>query len=197
MQEFDKYKGLFAEQGGFDIPANYNLGVAFKATPALTVAFDYQRIEYNKVASVGNPSNQPNCNPLTNFPTGPGVGPDCLGASGSSIGFGWQDVDVFKLGVEYQWDSRLLLRAGYNHSDNPIEARDVTFNILAPGVIEDHLTLGFTYTLQGGSEITMAYMHAFSNSVSGPATNPYFNVGGTETLEMSENSLGIAWGKKF
>jgi len=197
MQEFDKYRGLFAEQGGFDIPENYSLGVAFKATPALTVALDYQRINYNKVASVGNPSNQPNCNPFVNFPTGPGVGPDCLGASGSSIGFGWQNVDAIKLGVEYQWDSRLLLRAGYNHSDNPIQARDVTFNILAPGVIEDHLTLGFTYTLQGGSEITMAYMHAFKNSVSGPATNPYFNVGGTETLEMSEDSLGIAWGKKF
>jgi long-chain fatty acid transport protein len=73
----------------------------------------------------------------------------------------------------------------------------VTFNILAPGVIEEHLTLGFTYALQGGSEITMAYMHAFKNSFSGPATNPYFNVGGTETLEMSEDSLGIAWGKKF
>jgi long-chain fatty acid transport protein len=197
MQEFDKYKGLFAEQGDFDIPENYNLGLAFKAMPALTIALDYQRINYNKVKSVGNPSNQPNCNPLTNFPTGPGVGPDCLGASGSSIGFGWQNVNVIKLGVEYQWDSRLLLRAGYNHSDNPIEARDVTFNILAPGVIEDHLTLGFTYALQGGSEITMAYMHAFKNSVSGPATNPYFNVGGTETIELSEDSLGIAWGMRF
>jgi long-chain fatty acid transport protein len=195
MQEFDKYRGLFAEQGGFDIPENYSLGVAFKATPGLTIALDYQRILYNKVASVGNPSNQPGCAPT--LPAGPGVGAGCLGASGASIGFGWQNVDVFKLGVEYQWDSRLLLRAGYNHSDNPIEARDVTFNILAPGVVEDHLTLGFTYALQGGSEITMAYMHAFKNSVSGPATNPYFNVGGTETLEMSEDSLGIAWGKKF
>lgn len=185
MQEFDKYRGLFAEQGGFDIPENYNLGVAFKATPALTIALDYQRINYNKVPSVGNPSNVP------------GVGASALGASGSSIGFGWQNVDAFKLGVEYQWDSRLLLRAGYNHSDNPIEARDVTFNILAPGVIEDHLTLGFTYALQGGSEITMAYMHAFKNSVSGPASNPNFPVGGTETIELSEDSLGIAWGKKF
>jgi long-chain fatty acid transport protein len=195
MQEFDKYRGLFAEQGGFDIPENYSLGVAFKATPALTVAADYQRINYNKVASVGNPSNQPGCAPT--MPAGPGVGAACLGASGSSIGFGWQNVNAIKLGIEYQWDSRLLLRAGYNHSDNPIEARDVTFNVLAPGVIEDHLTLGFTYTLRGGSEVTMAYMHAFNNSVSGPATNPYFNVGGTETLEMSEDSLGIAWGKKF
>jgi long-chain fatty acid transport protein len=195
MGEFDKYKGLFAERGGFDIPENWNLGVAFKATPKLTVAADYQRINYSGVASVGNPSNQGGCAPT--FPAGPGVGAGCLGASGSSIGFGWQDVNVIKLGVEYRWDSRLTLRAGYNRSDNPIQARDVTFNILAPGVVRDHVTAGFTYTLQGGSEITVAYMHAFEDSVSGPATNPYFNVGGTETLTMSENSLGVAWGWKF
>jgi long-chain fatty acid transport protein len=197
MSEFDKYKGLFAEQGDFDIPENYNVGVAFKATPKLTIAADYQRILYNKVKSVGNPSTQPNCNPMVNFPTGPGVGPDCLGASGSSIGFGWQNVDAWKIGVEYQWSPSLTLRAGYNKSDNPITARDVTFNILAPGVIEEHVTLGFTYSIGKTTELTMAYMHAFENSVSGPANNPYSNVGGTETLTMSEDSLGIALGWKF
>ena len=31
MDKFDKYKGLFAEQGDFDIPENFNLGVAWKA----------------------------------------------------------------------------------------------------------------------------------------------------------------------
>jgi len=195
MGEFDKYKGLFAEQGGFDIPENYSLGVAFKPSDKLTIAADYQRINYNKVNSVGNPSNQPGCMPT--MPAGPGVGAACLGASSSSIGFGWDNIDVWKLGVEYQWNQRLTLRGGYNHSDNPIQARDVTFNILAPGVIEDHVTLGFTYQLEGNSEITMAYMHGFKNSVSGPATNPYFNVGGTETIEMSQDSLGIAWAKRY
>ena len=56
MQEFDKYKGLFAEQGDFDMPENYNVGIAFKATPKLTVLADYRRINYNDVPSVGNPS---------------------------------------------------------------------------------------------------------------------------------------------
>jgi long-chain fatty acid transport protein len=185
MQQFDKYKGLFAEQGDFDIPENYSIGLAFKATPRLTLAADYQRILYNKVKSVGNPSNVL------------GVGAAALGASDSSIGFGWQNVDVFKLGVEYQWSSSLLLRAGYNKSDNPIQARDVTFNILAPGVIEEHVTLGFTYNVGKTTELTVAYMHAFENSVSGPANNPNFPVGGTETLTMSEDSLGIAFGWKF
>ena len=193
--KFDDYRGLFAEQGKFDIPENWSLGLAWRPAQSLTVAFDFQRILYSKVNSVGNPSTTPGCAPT--FPAGPGVGAACLGASGSSLGFGWQDVDAFKLGVEYQWSSQLLLRAGYNKSDNPIQARDVTFNILAPGVVEEHLTLGFTYSLSRSSEITMAYMHAFENSVSGPASNPYFPVGGTETITLSEDSLGIAWGWKF
>ena len=195
MEKFDKYRGLFAEQGNFDIPENYTVGLAWKTMPTLTVALDYQRINYNKVPSIANPSNPPGCSPV--FPAGPGAGSPCLGASGSSIGFGWQNVDVVKLGVEYQWSRRLVLRAGYNHSDNPIQARDVTFNILAPGVVQNHATAGFTYTLESGSEITAAYMHAFKKSLSGPATNPYFNVGGTETIRLSEDSFGIAWGRSF
>jgi long-chain fatty acid transport protein len=193
--KFDQYKGLFAGQGEFDIPENYNAGIAWKLTPQVTLAADWQHINYSKVKSVGNPSNQPGCAPT--FPAGPGVGAACLGASDSSIGFGWKDVNAIKIGVEYQYSQALTLRAGYNHSDNPIQARDVTFNILAPGVVQDHMTLGFTYGVGPSSEITAAYMHAFKKSVSGPATNPYFNVGGTETISLQENSLGIAWGTRF
>ena len=193
--KFEEYRGLFAEGGRFDIPENWNIGLAWKPTSNVTVAADYQRIYYSKVKSVGNPSNQPGCAPA--FPAGPGVGDGCLGASAASIGFGWDDVGAIKLGIEYEYNSALTLRAGYNRSDNPIQARDVTFNILAPGVVQNHLTLGFTYNVDKSSEITMAYMHAFKNSVSGPATNPYFNVGGTETISLSEDSLGIAWGWKY
>ena len=129
-------------------------------------------------------------NPSTNrAPLGSADGP----------GFGWQDVDVWKIGVQWAASPQLTLRAGYNHSDNPIMPRDVTFNILAPGVVKEHLTLGFTYALDKDSEITMAYMHAFSNSVTGAS---FFNafapgMGGNEKIEMYQNSLGIAWGKRF
>lgn len=193
--KFEEYRGLFAEGGKFDIPENWNFGIAWKPAARLTLAADYQRIYYSKVKSVGNPSNQPGCTP--GFPAGPGTGAGCLGASASSIGFGWNDVSAWKLGIEYQWDGNLTLRAGYNRSDNPIEARDVTFNILAPGVVQDHLTMGFTYGVSRSSEVTLAYMHAFKKSVQGPASNPYFAVGGTETISLSENSLGIAWGTRF
>lgn len=176
FEEFDKYRGLFAEQGDFDIPENYNLGIAWQATPAVKLALDYQRINYSDVRSVANPSTNP-------FPLGNPNGP----------GFGWRDIDVWKLGVEYKYSQALTLRAGYNHGDNPITAQDVTFNILAPGVIKDHLTLGFTYTLPSGNELTMAYMHAFNNSVSG--FDPFF--GGTDKIEMYQNAIGIQYSWKM
>ena len=54
MSKLDKYAGLFAEGGDFDIPASYGVGLSFQATPDLTLAFDYQRIEYSDIKSVNN-----------------------------------------------------------------------------------------------------------------------------------------------
>ncbi|MBL0144006.1 MAG: outer membrane protein transport protein [Betaproteobacteria bacterium] len=182
MGKFDKYAGLFAENGGFDIPAHVTLGISFEPAKDWLVAFDWEDIQYSQIASIGNPSN--NQAPLGN-PGGPG--------------FGWSDVWVWKIGAQWKQSDRLTLRAGYNHSDNPIQPRDVSFNMLAPGVIKDHVTLGATYALDKDSEITVAYMHAFSNSVSGSS---FFNnfapgQGGTEKIEMYQNSLGVAWGKRW
>ena len=192
MTEFDRYKGLFAEQGSFDMPENYNVGLALRITDALTLAGDFQRINYSDVSSVGNPS--------TNLlACAGGNTASCLGGD-NGAGFGWSDVNVWKIGVQYQATERLALRAGYNHTDNPVQARDVTINILAPGVVQDHVTLGLTYTTKGGGELTFAYMHAFENSVTGPSLFNNFTGGfpaGTETIKMEQNAFGIAYGWKL
>jgi long-chain fatty acid transport protein len=105
-------------------------------------------------------------------------------------------MDVWKLGAEYKYNQQLTLRAGYSHADQPIPSSDVTFNSIAPAVVEDHVTLGFTYTLASGNELTMAYMHAFKNDVTGPV-NMYFPVGGTDKIQMYQNSLGIQYSWKM
>jgi long-chain fatty acid transport protein len=46
MQNLDDYKGLFAEKGGFDIPENFGIGMAWQATPQLVLAADVQQINY-------------------------------------------------------------------------------------------------------------------------------------------------------
>ena len=194
FQEFDKYKGLFAEQGGFDIPENYNLGVAWQATPAVKLALDYQRINYSGVNSIANSSQQSSC--VGAPPAGPAVTATCLGGS-NGIGFGWKDIDIWKLGAEYKYNQSLTLRAGWNHGDNPIGSADVMFNALAPAVIKDHVTLGFTYTLATGNELTMSYMHGFTNDVKG-SDNVKFNTGSTyNKIEMYQNSLGIQYSWKM
>ncbi len=182
MEAFDKYQGLFAGNGDFDIPEHYGIGVAFQPTPALLIAADYLRINYSEVASVGNPS-------TNQAPLGSSNGP----------GFGWQDTDVYKIGVQWKYDERLTLRAGYNRGDNPIMPRDVTFNILAPGVVKDHYTFGLTWAIDKTQEITFAYMHAKTNSVEGSS---FFNAfapgaGGKETISMYQNAFGVAWGRTW
>jgi len=177
MSKFSDYAGLFAEQGKLDIPENYSVGAAFQATPDVMLAVDYQRINYSGVPAIANPSGN-----MAFAPLGAANGP----------GFGWKDVGVIKLGVQWQATPKLALRAGYNKSQNPVTANDVTFNILAPGVITTHVTLGGTYALSPSTEMTVAYMHAPRQSVTGGSI-----FGGTETIGMSQNSLGLQIGWKF
>lgn len=174
MQKFDKYKGLFAEQGDFDIPESYGVGFAWKAMPNLTVAGDIQQINYGSVKSIANKSTV--------------LAP--LGANNGS-GFGWGDMTVYKLGVSYDYNKDLTLRGGYSWTDAPYNGTQTFFNILAPGIIEQHLTLGATWKVANGAEVTVSYMHAFENTVKGK--------GATAGIDntMYQDSLGIAYGAKF
>lgn len=189
MSKFDKYAGLFAEQGDFDIPSNYNLGATFKVGPTVLLGIDYQKIKYTDVKSVSNPSD---------YGLGGAGIANSLGGSGGR-GFGWGDIDVWKIGVEYQHSKDLVLRAGVDKSDNPIKSSDVTFNILAPGVVENHYSVGFTLAMDKKSELTGAFTYVAENKVSGSSLFNNFTGGtsGTEEIKMHQNVLGIAWSNKW
>lgn len=176
MSRFKKYSQLFAESGDFDIPENYAFGVSIQAAPALMLALDYQRINYSDVKAIGNQMMQ-------GGPLGADNGP----------GFGWADLNVFKLGVEWKQSQNLTLRAGYNHTNNPVSGANVTFNIIAPGVITDHYTLGATYKLDDKSDLTFAYMYAPKNTVTGTSALSRT----PETIRMYQQSLGVQYGWKF
>jgi long-chain fatty acid transport protein len=173
MGKFDKYKGLFAEQGGFDIPANYGLGVAFKLDDTTTLAADVQTIQYSGVKSISN-----------SMTSGP------LGAD-NGAGFGWKDMTVFKLGASHKYNNNLEVRAGFSTGKQPIPDDQTQFNILAPGVVENHLTLGATWTLANNGEVTVGYMHAFKKTVTGAGGTTGIN------LNMYEDSIGVAYGWKM
>ncbi|MES9879238.1 MAG: outer membrane protein transport protein [Candidatus Sedimenticola sp. PURPLELP] len=173
MGEFDKYNNLFAEQGDFDIPSNFALGVAFQATPQLTVGFDVMRINYGGVRAISNVQNEGGA----------------LGADNGS-GFGWDDQTIYKLGLSYDYSKSLTLRAGFNHGSIPYASSQTQFNTLAPATVEDHLTFGATWKLDNGMSVTGSYMHAFENTITG-VTNAQGSGAGFNN-RMYQDSLGVA-----
>lgn len=183
MSRFKDYAGLYADQGDFDIPASWGVGLALQPTPALTIAFDVQRIEYSDVAAVGNPINSL----FAGSPLGSDDGP----------GFGWRDVTVYKLGVAYRLSERLTLRGGYNYGEQPIPGDQTFFNTLAPGTVEQHVTLGATWTLASGNEITFMYARALKKTVRGNNSIPPAFGGGEADIHLSEDLFGVAFGWRF
>jgi len=56
---------------------------------------------------------------------------------------------VVKAGLQWQAGPQWTLRAGYSSGNDPIPSSQVLFNILAPGVIRQHVAVGATRALAG------------------------------------------------
>lgn len=179
MSKFKKYSGLFAGGGDFDIPAMIGVGMAFKPQPNLTLMLDYQKIFYSGIPAIANAGN-----------SGP------LGAA-NGAGFGWDDVDVVKLGVEWAQSPEMIWRAGYAYSSNPVGSEDVTLNIIAPGIVRHHFTVGGTRKLSDRDSLDFALVYVPNATISGPETTPGGPTPGSVKLHMEQYSLSIGWTRKF
>lgn len=184
---FSKYKGLFADRGGFDVPENFGVGVAFRPNDRWTFGADVQRINYGSVNSVGNPL----ASLLQGVPLGVANGP----------GFGWRSVTAVKVGASYRFNSNLEVRAGYSHTQQPVPSSQTFFNILAPGVVQNHFTLGATWTLERGDEISGFVGYAPGKTLRGQGSIPPGNPpggfgGGNANVRLKEAMVGLAYAWK-
>ena len=187
MTKFQNYSELFAEHGDIDTPANVGAGIALKATPKLTFAMDVTRTYYSKVRSIANPGPNPSGNLYPDSKAANALGED------AGLGFGWRDQTVYKLGANYNYNSKWTYRAGWNYGKSPIkQEREIIFNIVAPANTQHHATLGGTYKIDKEMEVSFAYMHAFAYNQSGPTY-----IGNTGSFKMSQNSFGAALGFAF
>jgi len=184
MTSFDKYAGLFAEQGAFDIPSTWVVGMAIKPTENIDIAVDYQRMLYGDIPAIAN----------TMMPALGGCMMGqvsmCMGGS-EGPGFGWQDMGVIKLGLQLRSGNGWSWRAGYSYGEQPIPGSEVLFNILAPGVPEQHVTAGFSKAV-GTQEISFAVMRALDSTVSGPNA---LEAPSQQTIElqMDQWEFELAW----
>jgi long-chain fatty acid transport protein len=180
MGRFERYRGLFADGGKFDIPSNWQAGVSWDVNEDFTVDVDVRHVSYAEIPSIGNSSRIPNL--FGNF---------------GAPGFGWDNVTTYKLGVEWRRDE-WTWRGGLSHNNNPVRSEDVTLNLLAPGVVENHITGGFSYAINDGNSFDFALMFAPSTSVSGIEVTPTGpNPGHIIELEMQQLEITAGWTWKF
>ncbi len=176
MSEFKEYAGLFAEQGDFDIPSSWTVGLAYEFSREFTLAFDVKQIRYTDVKSVSNLLSD--------------VSP--LGADDGS-GFGWQNMMIFKLGMEYKYNRDWTWRGGYSYGTQPIPSEQMMFNILAPGVSKHHAAAGFSRVLnRQGNAIHFAASYSPTASVSGKN-----NMDPAQTIELKMSQFELELGFSF
>jgi long-chain fatty acid transport protein len=187
MGRLDHYKGLLADGGRFDVPANYGIGAAWQAAPAVTVAAELQRIDFG-VASSGS--------------TQCFLRQTCLLGATGGPGSGWRNTTVLKLGVAWEAAPGVTLRAGAALLRQPIPPSETLINIFAPAVSEKHLTFGATWAISKAVELTASAVYALPHTVHGagsiPPGPPPGGVGGGEAdLRMKQTGLGLSLGWKM
>jgi len=168
---FDDYAGLFTHGGEFDIPAHAQIGLAADIGPGVLTA-DIQQIQYSQSDAIGNTSRS--------LLTG--------GQLGDKVGFGWDDMTIYKVGYTWSQQDDLTWRIGASYGQQPIPSDEVTFSIVASGTIEQHYTAGFSKTLDNGNLLDVAFMYAPEKCVSG---GHLFNPADSVELCMDQFSIDV------
>lgn len=198
MSKFDDYQGLFAEEGGFDIPSNWQAGLSYDLTGDITIMADVKQILYSGVKSISNPMNPQQIMPMVPNPnmTSPAdaMMPNPLFVplgDENGAGFGWEDMMILKFGAEFRQVENWQFRLGYSYGKQPIPESEVMFNMIAPAVNENHISVGLT-KMFGQHALNLAITHALENSVKGQ--NPFDPA---QEIEITMNQWEFEVGFQF
>ena len=123
------------------LPEIISLGVAYKGLPKTLIDVDFRYLDYKDT-------------PL-------------FGQSVKDGGLGWQSVFAVAAGVQYQFSEKMTLRAGYLFNTNPIRSEATLFNVQAPGITTNTLSMGGSYQLTDNITTSAAWIHGFRNSIQG------------------------------
>ena len=110
----------------------------------------------------------------------------------NGAGFGWHDINIFKIGLEWRATPTATWRLGYSYNENPIKSRDVTFNVLAPGVVQHHFTAGGEFKLSDKWSLELAGAYVPESSVKGKDM-----LVPTSDVEISMHQYEVTAGLKY
>ncbi|MGA0612822.1 OmpP1/FadL family transporter [Caldimonas sp. KR1-144] len=130
MSSLDGYERdlLAYSDGHLDVPAQYGVGVAWQATPRLTLAADWLRILWGEIEAMRDPN-----------------------------GFAWRNQPVLRLGAAWSLDDRWTLRAGISRNDRQIDSSRAVQNLLVPSIHDRAYSVGLSWRSGERSEINLGY----------------------------------------
>jgi long-chain fatty acid transport protein len=119
--------------------------------------------------------------------------------TGAVNGFGWKNINIVSVGLQYKGIEKLPLRFGYTYSSNPIDDELAFFSLPATAVIANAFQLGFSYPLSDNLMLNGVYHYGASDGktegtmlspLAITPTNPYGKVDGTKVgYEMTTSMV--------
>ena len=159
-QWFEKFRYNSASEVGLprqetvelSYPMILSLGTAYRGFDRWLIACDVRYFDYANANGFGDAAGYK--------------------ASGAMNGLGWDSVVSLHIGAQYQATGRLKLRFGYEYNSSPIDGDVAFYNVGTPLLIQNIASTGFTFDMTGQLSLSLAYLHGFQGSVTGPFQLP-------------------------
>ena len=150
-----------------DYPLIGSIGVGYSGLDRTRFAVDVRYIDFENTEGVGGTAE---------------YRPD-----GSVTAPGWRSIFLVAAGVQRELTDKISVRLGYTYNQNPVRSRDSFFDTVAPGIVQHHASTGLTYKVANDVDFSVAYTHAFQNTIEGPYVTPSGPVPATSV----QNALSI------
>jgi long-chain fatty acid transport protein len=158
----------------FDVPLIVSVGASYKGLDRTVIGLDVHYINYSDTQ---------------------GYNESGFDSAGAVKGLGWRDVFVVALGAAYRVTDRLTTQLGYSFNTNPIPSDQTFFNAASPLLTQHIVSAGLSWHATDSLSLSLAYVHAFANSSSGPfyspTTGPISGTMVTSRLAVNSVILGL------
>ncbi len=164
-----------------NFPAIISVGLGY-SNEVIDIAADYRFVDYENTDGIGDGGwVVADSGPSAGFPTG------------QTAGFGWKNMSIVSVGVQYKGIKKLPIRAGYTYNTVPIEDELTFFSVSVPAVINNAFQLGLSYQINDNINLDAVYHHGMSEDKSGTLLNPTPEAFGGP-WNATTNPLGIVPG---